>query len=192
MSSNFCSREIDWSKYGVVYAGAQKNLGPAGVCVTIVREDLIGEEHEHTPLLCSWATYAKAPQTFHNTPCCWSIYMAGLNAEHMVNQGLDAIKAEASSKSQLLYNAIENSGGYYSNPVDPKFRSRMNVPFRVNKNDDLEKKFIAEATEAGLIELKGHRSVGGCRASIYNGMTTEGVQALVDFMAKFKEANPAE
>ena len=139
--------------------------------MTVVREDLIGEEHEHTPLLCSWATYAKAPQTFHNTPCCWSIYMAGVNLEYMINQGLDSIKEAAAAKSKTLYDAIEGSDGYYTNPVDAAFRSRMNIPFRVAKNEDLEKKFIAEAREAGLIELKGHRSVGGIRISIYNGMT---------------------
>lgn len=95
MSSNFCSKEIDWSKYGVVYAGAQKNLGPAGVCVLVIREDLIGWEMPETPLLCSWKTFAKAPQTYHNTPCCWAIYVMGLNLKYMKEKGFDKIKEEA-------------------------------------------------------------------------------------------------
>lgn len=190
MSSNFCSRPVDWTKYGVVYAGAQKNVGPAGIAIVVVRKDLIGKQREDTPLLCDWETFSKAPTKCHNTPSCWAIYMAGLNFKYMLKKGLDKIEEEANAKSKLLYDAIDGSDGYYVNPVDVKMRSRMNVPFRVKSDDDVEKKFIAEATAAGLIELKGHRSVGGCRASIYNGMPIEGVQALVDFMAKFKEENP--
>ena len=133
MSSNFCSRPIDWSKYGVVYAGAQKNLGPAGLCVTIVREDLIGSELPGTPTMCSWKTFSKATGQHQNTPCTWAIYVAGLNISHMLNFGLDKLEADAAKRSNTLYDYIENSGGYYSNPVDPAYRSRMNVPFRVNK-----------------------------------------------------------
>lgn len=117
MSSNFCSREIDWTKYGVVYAGVQKNLGPAGVCVLIVREDLIGWEMERTPLLCSWKTFLKAPLQYHNTPACWSIYVCGLNLKYLKEKGMAKIKEEAKNRSDKLYNFIESSGGYYTNPV---------------------------------------------------------------------------
>ena len=190
MSSNFCSRPIDWSKYGLVYAGAQKNLGPAGVCVVVVRDDLIGNEMEFTPEVMNYKKHADAPGQCYNTPCCWAIYMAGLNIEHMLNKGLENIQKEAELKSNLIYDFIEASGGYYTSPIDAAFRSRMNVPFRVKKDDDLEKKFIAGAAAEGLIELKGHRSVGGIRASIYNAMPVEGVEKLVDFMKKFQEENP--
>jgi len=189
MSSNFCSRPIDWSKFGVVYAGVQKNVGPAGCCITIVREDLIGKHRKDTPMLCDWETFGKAPNTFHNTPSCWPIYVSGLNIAYMLEKGLPAIQKEAELKSSMLYEYIDSSEGYYSNGVAKEFRSRMNVPFRVKANDELEAKFLAEATKANLIDLKGHRSVGGCRASIYNAMPVEGVQALIDFMKKFREEN---
>jgi phosphoserine aminotransferase len=190
MSSNFCTRPIDFTKYGVVYAGAQKNVGPAGVCITIVREDLLGKAMKDTTSMLDWQVTAKATDQFYNTPCCWSIYMCGLNIAYMLEKGLDKIEAEAVKKSGMLYTTIEGSGGYYTNPVDEGFKSRVNVPFRVKKDADLEKKFLVGAAEAGMIELKGHRSVGGCRASIYNAMGEEGVQALVDYMKKFQEENP--
>ena len=126
----------------------------------------------------------------HNTPACYPIYVSGLNIAYMKKKGLQAIEEEAKKKSSMLYDFIDNSGGYYTNPVEHKNRSRMNIPFRVKKDEALENKFLKEADAIGLIELKGHRSVGGCRASIYNPMPVEGVQALIDFMAKFKEANP--
>lgn len=189
MSSNFCSRPIDWSHYGVVYAGAQKNLGPAGVCVAVIREDLLGKKKPETPLLCDWTTYSVAPQTFHNTPCCWSIYMAGLNLEHMLDIGMDKIEELANTRSKMLYDFIDGSDGFYINGVAKQYRSRMNIPFRVKKDDALEAKFISEATAAGLIDLKGHRSVGGCRASIYNAMPVAGVETLIKFMTDFKAAN---
>lgn len=191
MSSNFMSKPIDWSKYGVVYAGAQKNLGPAGVTVVIARNDLIPGHRSDTPLLCDWETFSKAANTFHNTPSCWPIYMCGLNAAYMIEQGgIPAMQAKAQERSSLLYNYIDASEGYYVNGVEAKYRSRINIPFRVCKNDDLEKKFIAEAREANLVDLSGHRSVGGCRASLYNAMPVEGVHALIAFMTTFKENNP--
>lgn len=186
MSSNFCSRPIDWSKYGVVYAGAQKNVGPSGLTIVVVRNDLIKKPRAETPMLCDWEVFNKAPQRAHNTPCCFAIYMAGLNFAYMKKKGLETIEKEAKAKSDLLYEAIDNSNGYYTNPVDKKYRSRMNIPFVLKGNDaDVTAKFLKEAAAAGMIELKGHRSVGGCRASIYNAMPIEGVQALVDFMKKF-------
>lgn len=191
MSSNFCSRKIDFSKYGVVYAGAQKNVGPAGMCITIVRRDLIGKIKNVMPLMCDWDTFNKAANTFHNTPNCWSIYMCGLNIEHMLSLGgIAAMEELAVKRSSMLYDYIDNSDGYYSNNIQKRWRSRMNLPFRVCCNADLEKKFVEDATAAGLLELGGHRSVGGCRASLYGAMKVEGVQALIDFMKAFKEANP--
>jgi phosphoserine aminotransferase len=195
MSSDFCSKPIDWEKHAMVYAGAQKNVGPSGVCITIIREDLIGEGNMRpdTPMLCDWHTYDKAMNTFQNTPTCWSIYMAGLNLKYMRERGMEAIQAEAVHKSGIFYDYMENSNGFYLNPVDAKYRSCMNIPFRVQKNgkpnEELEKKFLGEATAAGCIDLKGHRSVGGLRASIYNAMPEEGVKALMDFMTKFKNEN---
>lgn len=190
MSSNFCTRPIDFTKYGVVYAGAQKNVGPAGVTIVIVREDLLGNVMDITPAVFDWEQHVKSAGSCFNTPCCWSIYMCGLNIKYMLDKGLDKIEEECNAKSKLMYDAFEASDGYYTNPVDPKFRSRVNIPFRVKKDADLEKKFLAEAEAKGLVQLKGHRSVGGCRASIYNAMPIEGVQALVDFMKEFQAANP--
>lgn len=191
MSSNFCTRKIEWSRYGIVYAGAQKNLGPAGLCVVVAREDLLGSlEVSDTTSMLSWSTQQKASNQMYNTPCCWAIYMAGLNIAYMLEKGLDNICEEAKAKSDLLYNYIDGSDGYYTNPVDIAFRSRSNIPFRVKCEEELEKKFLKEAAKANLIELAGHRSVGGCRASIYNAMPIEGVEALVSFMKKFREENP--
>ena len=191
MSSNFCTKPIDWSKYGVVYAGAQKNVGPAGLTFVIARNDLIPGHRSDTPLLCDWETFSKAPNTFHNTPSCWPIYMCGLNLAYMLEQGgIPALQAKAVERSTLLYNYIDGSEGYYVNNVEARYRSRINVPFRICNNDELEAKFLSEATAANLIDLKGHRSVGGCRASLYNAMPLEGVQALIAFMTAFKENNP--
>jgi len=189
MSSNFCSREVDWEKYGVVYAGAQKNVGPSGVTIVVIREDLIGKQRADTPILCDWEAFAKAPTQLYNTPACYPIYVCGLNIAHMKKNGLQYYKEMAHKKSSLLYDYIDNSDGYYSNPVDKPYRSRMNIPFRVKCNEELENKFLKEAEKEGLIELKGHRSVGGCRASIYNAMPIEGVEKLVSFMKQFRENN---
>lgn len=135
MSSNMCSRPIDFTKYGVVYAGAQKNIGPAGVTVCVIREDLIGHHMASTPVICDWQTFSKAPNTYHNTPVCWSIYVCGLNIAHMKKNGLEYYQKMAEKKSKLLYDYIDNSDGYYSNPVDVKYRSRLNIPFRVKKDE---------------------------------------------------------
>lgn len=192
MSSNFTTRPVDWSKFGVVYAGAQKNVGPAGATIVVVRNDLIAGHRSDTPLLCDWETFSKAANTFHNTPACFPIYMCGLNLAYMLEQGgVPTMQARAAERSGLLYNYIDSSEGYYVNNVEAKYRSKINIPFRVCSNDALEAKFIAEAAQANLIELKGHRSVGGCRASLYNAMPVEGVHALIAFMTQFKENNPA-
>lgn len=191
MSSNFCSRPVSWEKYACVYAGAQKNVGPAGVCISVIRDDIIGTHmRKDTPLLFDWKAFRDAPTKMHNTPACYPIYVAGLNLAHMKKLGgLPHLEAEAQRKSSLLYDFIDASSDYYSNPVDKAYRSRMNIPFRVKKDEKLEAKFLKEAAEHGLIELKGHRSVGGCRASIYNAMPYEGVEALVNFMKKFRDEN---
>lgn len=190
MSSNFCTRPIDFSKYGVVYAGAQKNIGPAGVCIVIVRDDLLENNVKEIPEVMRWKAHSDAAGQCYNTPCCWSIYMCGLNIAYMLEKGMERVNQEAEEKSKLLYDYIEGSEGYYTNPVDEKFRSRCNIPFRVKKDDDLEKKFLSGAAKEGLIELKGHRSVGGCRASVYNAMPKEGVEALIDYMKRFRDENP--
>jgi len=142
-------------------------------------------------MLCDWELYSKAATTFQNTPACFPIYMCGLNVEYMLEKGgLEAMSKKAIERSEMLYSYIDGSEGYYTNGVEAKYRSRMNIPFRVACNEELEAKFIKEAASKGLIELKGHRSVGGCRASLYNAMPVEGVQALIDFMTEFKAANP--
>ena len=191
MSSNFLTQPIDWSKYGVVYAGAQKNVGPAGVTFVIARNDLFATHRSDTPLLCDWLTFSKAANTFMNTPSCWPIYICGLNLAYMIEEGgIPALQAKAAERSSLLYNYIDNSDGYYVNNVEARYRSRTNIPFRICNNEDLENKFVKNATEARLTDLSGHRSVGGCRASLYNAMPVEGVQALIAFMEQFKAENP--
>jgi phosphoserine aminotransferase len=190
MSSNFCSRAIDWSKYGVVYAGAQKNVGPAGVTIVVVRDDLLDDTVDYCPDCINWNKHVVAPGQCLNTPCCWSIYVCGLNIAFMLERGLEKIEEERNAKSKLLYDAIDNSDGYYTNGVDLKFRSKMNITFRVKCDADTETKFLAGAEKERLIDLKGHRSLGGCRASIYNGMSIDGVQALVDYMTAFRQENP--
>ena len=192
MSSNLCTRAIDWSKFGVVYAGATKNVGPAGVTFVIVRNDLIPGHRSDTPLLCDWETYSKAANTFHNTPSCWSIYICGLNLAYMLEQGgLPAMEAMAVERSTLLYNYMDSTEGYYINKIEAMYRSRINIPFRICNDEALEAKFSVEAAAAGLIGLEGHATVGACRANLYNAMPVEGVEALIAFMAEFKEANPA-
>lgn len=193
VSSNFMSRPIDFSKHAVVYAGVQKNLGPAGNTVVIVDESLLGKyEHPLTPIYCSWDVAAKAG-SMYNTPSCFSIYVMGLYLKYTKEKGgVDYWERMSATKSSLLYNAVDSSDGFYSAPVDKSCRSRMNVPFLINSGDDiLEKKFLDEATKAGFINLAGHRSVGGLRASLYNGVPLAGVEALVGFMDKFKETNTA-
>lgn len=192
MSSNFLTKPIDWSKFGMVYAGAQKNVGPAGAVICIIRNDLIAGHRSDTPMMCDWELFSKAPNTFQNTPPCWPIYVCGLNLSYMIEQGgIPVLQERAVQRSSTLYNHIDGSDGYYVNNVEIKYRSRVNIPFRVCKNEALEAKFLAEATAANLIDLKGHRSVGGIRASLYNAMSMEGVQALCDFMTEFKANNPA-
>lgn len=187
MSSTILSRPIDVDRFGVIYAGAQKNMGPSGLCVVIVRDDLLGRARPITPSVLDWAQMAAADSML-NTPPTFSVYLLG-KILHWIeaNGGLAAMGERNRAKSEALYAAIDGSE-FYSNPVAPDSRSWMNVPF-VLADDSLDKAFLAGAEAAGLTNLKGHRSVGGMRASIYNAMPLEGVQALIDYMGDFARQN---
>jgi phosphoserine aminotransferase len=184
MSSTILSRQIDVSKYGVIYAGAQKNIGPAGLTIVIVREDLIGNASPAMPTMLDYKTHADN-DSMYNTPPTYSWYLAGLVFAWGLKQGgLSAIEATNKRKAEKLYKAIDDSA-FYSNPVDINCRSWMNVPF-ILANADLDAAFLEQAAANGLSTLKGHRSVGGMRASIYNAMPEAGVDALIEFMAEFE------
>jgi len=184
-SSTILSRPIDVSRFGIIYAGAQKNIGPSGVTLVIVREDLMGQALPITPSVYDYAQQAEADSML-NTPPTYAVYVAGLVFKWLKEQGgLEAIGKVNERKAQKLYGAIDQSS-FYSNPVEKSARSWMNVPF-VLANADLDKEFLAGATEAGLTTLKGHRSVGGMRASIYNAMPEAGVDALIAYMADFEK-----
>jgi len=184
MSSTILSRPIDVSKFGLIYAGAQKNIGPSGLVVVIVREDLIGKARKDTPAV--WDYKAMADEgSMLNTPPTFGWYFAGLVFKWLKAQGgLEAIGERNRAKAGALYHYIDTSG-FYRNPVSKDARSWMNVPFTMAKAD-LDKTFLSEANAAGLTNLEGHRSVGGMRASIYNAMPPEGVEALIDFMKEFQ------
>lgn len=185
VSSNILSKPINFSKYDLVYGGAQKNIGPAGLTIAIVNKTLFGRSLEVCPSAFDYATVAENGSMF-NTPPSYSIYVAGLVFEWLLGKGgVPWAQEQAQAKSKLLYEAIDKSS-FYSSPVRPEDRSRMNVPF-VLADERLNSTFLSEAKEAGLVQLKGHKSVGGMRASIYNAMPLEGVQALVDFMQRFEK-----
>ncbi len=187
MSSCIMSEPVDVSRFGVIYAGAQKNLAPAGVTLVIVRDDLMGRAMPNIPAVFDYATQAKN-NSMYNTPPCFGIYMIGLVLEYLENEGgLEEMRVRNEAKAKLLYDAIDASR-LFSNPVRHDCRSVMNVTF-VTGSDELDAKFCREAAEAGLVSVKGHRSVGGMRASIYNAMPREGVEALVAFMEKFEKEN---
>lgn len=184
MSSNILSRQIDVSKFGVIYAGAQKNIGPAGLTIAIVREDLIGHANPAMPTMFDYKTHADEG-SMYNTPPTYSWYLAGLVFAHVLKQGgLAAMEAVNQRKAEKLYRAIDDSD-FYSNPVAVNCRSWMNVPF-ILANADLDAAFLEQAAANGLTTLKGHRSVGGMRASIYNAMPEAGVDALIAFMKEFE------
>ena len=187
VSSCFLSEPMDVSKYGLVYGGAQKNVAPAGLTVVIVREDLLGNARETTPAMLNYKTLADA-DSLYNTPPCWSIYMCKLVLEWIKNLGgLEAMKVHNQKKASILYDFLDGSKMFH-NPVKHEDRSMMNVTF-VTESDELNAKFVADAAAAGFVNLKGHRSVGGMRASIYNAMPIEGVEKLVDFMTAFEKNN---
>ena len=188
MSSCILSEPVDVSKFGVIYAGAQKNMAPAGVTVVIVREDLLGFCDPKAPTMMDWKVMAEN-DSMYNTPPCYSIYVMGLVAKWLLEiGGLEEMQVRNLRKAALLYDYLD-SQDYYFAPVKADSRSIMNVTF-VTGDADLDKKFASQAAAAGLKNLKGHRSVGGMRASIYNAMPEEGVAALVDFMKKFAAENP--
>ncbi|MDK2126521.1 3-phosphoserine/phosphohydroxythreonine transaminase [Parachitinimonas caeni] len=184
VSSNFLSRPVEVNKFGLIYGGAQKNIGPAGLTVVIVREDLLGQVVPGTPTMFDYKIHADG-DSMYNTPPTFAIYVAGLVFKWILKQGgLKAIEQRNIEKAALLYEVIDNSGDFYACPVDKPFRSRMNVPFRLT-DERLDDEFIKEAKVRNLLQLKGHRSVGGMRASIYNAMPFEGVKALANFMQDF-------
>ncbi|BDF57239.1 3-phosphoserine/phosphohydroxythreonine aminotransferase [Christensenellaceae bacterium] len=187
MSSCILSEEINVADYGLIYAGAQKNIGPAGVTIVIVRKDLVEAAPEDIPTMLKYKTHAENGSMF-NTPPTYAIYIAGLVFKNLKKLGgvqqMEKINRE---KAAMLYEFLDHSSMFRAT-VEPKYRSIMNVPF-VTGNDELDKKFVAEAKEAGLVNLKGHRSVGGMRASIYNAMPTDGVRSLIAFMAEFEAHN---
>ncbi len=187
MSSNILSRPVDVSKYGIIFAGAQKNMAPAGLTVVIMREDLAGNELPYTPLMMNYKTMIEK-DSMYNTPPCWCIYMLGLNLEHLENLGgVEAMEKIKGGKAAMLYDCLDNSR-LFTCAAEKGSRSDMNVTFR-SVSEELDAKFVAEATAAGFTNLKGHRSVGGMRASIYNAMPVEGVEKLVDFIKAFDKNN---
>lgn len=188
VSSCFLSEPVDVSRYGVIYGGVQKNIGPAGVVIVIIREDLITEDVlEGTPTMMSYKVHADN-ESLYNTPPAYGIYICGKVFKWLKKQGgLAAMKEKNEKKAKLLYDFLDSSR-LFKGTVEKKDRSLMNVPF-VTGDKELDAKFVEEAKKAGLVNLKGHRTVGGMRASIYNAMPIAGVQALVDFMKKFEEEN---
>jgi phosphoserine aminotransferase len=184
MSSTILSRPLDVGRFAVIYAGAQKNIGPAGLTIVIVREDLLGRAAASTPTLLNYQAQANA-ESMHNTPPTYAWYLAGLVFEWLVREGgLEAVGERNQRKAEKLYAAIDASD-FYNNPVERACRSRMNVPFTLG-DGALDAEFLREAQQAGLTSLKGHRSVGGMRASLYNAMPEEGVDALIAFMSEFE------
>ncbi len=186
-SSTILSRPIDVSKYGIIYAGAQKNIGPAGLTLVLMREDLIGEAIDGTPVMFQYATHSDNG-SMYNTPPTYGWYLAGLVFKWLLDKGgLKAMAEINQRKAQALYDVIDTSG-FYANPVAVESRSWMNVPFTL-ADPQLDAKFLQEAGAAGLTTLKGHRSVGGMRASIYNAMPEAGVETLIAFMQEFERSN---
>lgn len=187
ISSTILSRPVDVSRFALIYAGAQKNVGPAGLTIVIVRDDLIGDVLPGTPTMYDYKVQADN-ESMYNTPPTYALYIAGLVFQWLKDLGgLPAMAEINKRKADNLYAAIDNSG-FYQNPITPKYRSWMNVPFTLN-DSSLDAEFLADAKQAGLITLKGHRSVGGMRASIYNAMPEEGVEALISFMQEFAKSH---
>ena len=188
MSSDILSMPVDVSKFGIIFAGAQKNLAPAGLTVVIIREDLAGHELPYTPLMMNYKTMIDK-DSMYNTPPCWCIYMTGLVLKYLENDigGLANMQKINEAKAKVLYDYLDGQD-FFNNPVEHRYRSTMNVTF-TSPDPDLDKKFCAEAADAGFVNLKGHRLVGGMRASIYNAMPAEGIDKLVDFMEKFRKEN---
>ncbi|MBQ1210435.1 MAG: 3-phosphoserine/phosphohydroxythreonine transaminase [Clostridia bacterium] len=188
MSSCICSAPVDINKYGAIYFGVQKNIAPAGMAVAIIREDLLGKAAANVPTMMNYDTII-SKESMYNTPPCWCIYMTGLVMKYLEEDigGLENMEKINRNKAGIRYDFLD-SQSFFVNPVEKKYRSLMNATF-TSPSAELDKKFCAEAAEAGFVNLKGHRLVGGMRASIYNAMPTEGVEKLVDFMADFAKKN---
>ena len=193
MSSMIFSEPTDVSKYGCIYFGVQKNVAPAGMAIAIIRDDLLGKSAkgipaEKIPTMMNYTTLLDK-DSMYNTPPCWCIYMTGLVMDYLQNEvgGLEEMAKINHAKAKVLYDYLDGQD-FYNNPVQPEYRSMMNVTF-TSPSPDMDKKFCAAATEAGFVNLKGHRLVGGMRASIYNAMPAQGVNDLVDFMEKFRKEN---
>lgn len=188
MSSDIMSMPVDVNQYGLIYFGVQKNVAPAGMAVAIVREDLLGKAPENVPTMMNYTTILEK-DSMYNTPPCWCIYMTGLVVDYLQNTigGLEKMHEINKAKAKVLYDYLD-SQEFFHNPVEKEYRSLMNVTF-TSPNPDMDKKFCAEAAAAGFVNLKGHRLVGGMRASIYNAMPPEGVAKLVQFMDDFRKAN---
>ncbi|MBD8033919.1 3-phosphoserine/phosphohydroxythreonine transaminase [Solibacillus merdavium] len=188
MSSDILSKKVDVSNFAMIYAGAQKNLGPSGVTVVIIRKDLLESANSNIPTMLKYTTHSKN-NSLYNTPPTFGIYMLGEVLKWMEEQGgLEVIEQRNEEKAKYIYDAIDNSNGFYFGHATKESRSLMNITFRV-ADEELEKKFLAEAKEAGFVGLNGHRSVGGCRASAYNAVPVETCLALSEFMVKFQEDN---
>jgi phosphoserine aminotransferase len=189
MSSDFMTRPFDAQPFGLIYAGAQKNIGPAGVTMVIVRDDMLKLVPDLLPVMLKYTTFT-SKNSLYNTPPCFAIYAVHLVLKWVEDTvgGLENMAGVNRNKAERLYRCIDESGGFYRGTAEPASRSRMNVTFRL-ASEDLEKRFLDEATKNGLGGLKGHRSVGGCRASLYNAVASEAVDALVDFMKTFAKEN---
>jgi phosphoserine aminotransferase len=186
MSSDIASRRVDVNKFGMIFAGAQKNLGPSGVTVVVIRRDLAERADKNLPTLLQYRTHIKERSLYH-TPPTFAVYIVGLVMEWIESEGgIPGIEKRNDAKAKMLYDAIENSGGFYRCPVEMSSRSKMNVVFRIAGADEaIEKRFATEAAGDGLVGTLGHRSVGGMRVSLYNAVTLEAVGALTSFMREF-------
>jgi phosphoserine aminotransferase len=188
MSSDILSRPVDVSKFSMIYAGAQKNLGPSGVTVVILKDEMLQDLPKNIPTMLRYEIHAKN-NSLYNTPPAYSVYMVNLVLKWIKEQGgLTVLEQKNRKKTDLIYNAIDQSGGFYRGPVDKGSRSIMNITYRL-QNEELEKKFVKESEQNGFVGLKGHRSVGGLRASTYNAVPYESCKALADFMADFQHRN---
>lgn len=186
MSSNILTKPLDITKFGLIFAGAQKNIGPAGITLVIVRDDLLGRAMSVCPTILNFTVMAK-DNSLHNTPPVFQIYVVGRVFHWIkVRGGVEGMEERAIKKSQRIYNVIDGSNGFYRCPIDTNARSRMNIPFRIGDNDEeLEKEFLAGAVARGMLQLKGHRSVGGVRASLYNAVREDEVEVLEEYMLWF-------
>jgi len=193
MSSNIATRKINWNRFSVVYAGAQKNMGPTGVTIIIAKKSLFGKAAPDTPIMCDWKAFEDSPGSYYNTPPVWAIYVTALNCSYMnQNGGLVKYDKDAECKSRMLYDLIDGSNGYYVNKTAKNFRSRINVNFRIPHNPQLEELMIQEAEKIKIINIKGHYTNPGIRISMYNAMPIQGVECLCNFLRMFQIDHPIQ